>query len=167
MKRFFSLILGLLALVSVQAQDSCKIGYIERSALYANMPEVSQVEAQLSQLNILYNTEYERMTTEYNAKVKAYLATSKSLSEPIKLARQAEITEYEERMAIYKKRYTEEIKKQTTLLWNPIHSKVKQAIETVAKAQGVSIVLDQATPLYVSESCVDLLPLVKQELGIQ
>jgi len=52
-------------------------------------------------------------------------------------------------------------------LWNPIHSKVKQAIETVAKAQGVAIVLDQATPLYVSESCVDLLPLVKQELGIQ
>ena len=167
MKRFFSLILGLSALLSVQAQDSCKIGYIERSALYVNMPEVSQVEAQLSQLNILYTKEYDRMTAEYNEKVKAYMATSKSLSEPIKLARQAEITEYEERMALYKKRYTEEIKKQTTLLWNPIHSKVKQAIETVAKAQGVSIVLDQATPLYVSTSCMDLLPLVKQELGIQ
>lgn len=167
MKRIFSLILGLLALVSVQAQDPCKIGYIDRTALLANMPEVAQVEAQLSQLNILYTKEYDRMTAEYNEKVKAYMATSKSLSEPIKLARQAEITEYEERMALYKKRYTEEIKKQTTLLWNPIHSKVKQAIETVAKAQGVSIVLDQATPLYVSASCMDLLPLVKQELGIQ
>lgn len=167
MKRFLSLIVFFLTLLFVQAQDACKIGYLERSALYANMPEVSQVEAQLSQLNILYNTEYERMTTEYNAKVKAYLATSKSLSEPIKLARQAEITEYEERMALYKKRYTDEVKKQTTLLWAPINNKVKQAIETVAKAQGVSIVLDQATPLYVSASCVDLLPLVKQELGIQ
>lgn len=167
MKRFFSLILCLSALLSVQAQDSCKIGYIERSALYANMPEVSQVEAQLSQLNILYTKEYDRMTTEYNEKIKAYMATGKSLSEPIKLARQAEITEYEERMALYKKRYTDEVKKQTTLLWAPINNKVKQAIETVAKAQGVSIVLDQATPLYVSTSCVDLLPLVKQELGIQ
>ena len=167
MKRIFSLILGLLALVSVQAQDPCKIGYIERTALLANMPEVAQVEAQLSQLNILYTKEYDRMTTEYNEKIKAYMATGKSLSEPIKLARQAEITEYEERMALYKKRYTDEVKKQTTLLWAPINNKVKQAIETVAKAQGVSIVLDQATPLYVSASCVDLLPLVKQELGIQ
>ena len=167
MKRFFSVFFCLSALLFIQAQDPCKIGYIERSALYVNMPEVSQVEAQLSQLNILYTKEYERMTTEYNDKVKAYMATSKSLSEPIKLARQAEITEYEERMAIYKKRYTEEIKKQTTLLWNPIHSKVKQAIETIAKTQGISIVLDQATPLYVSAACVDLLPLVKQELGIQ
>ena len=164
MKRFFSVFFCLSAFLFIQAQESCKIGYIDRAALFTNMPEVSQVEAQLSQLNILYTKEYERMTTEYNDKVKAYMATSKSLSEPIKLARQAEITEYEERMAIYKKRYTEEIKKQTTLLWNPIHSKVKQAI---AKTQGISIVLDQATPLYVSESCMDLLPLVKQELGIQ
>ena len=167
MKRFFSVFFCLSALLFIQAQESCKIGYIDRAALFTNMPEVSQVEAQLSQLNILYTKEYERMTTEYNDKVKAYMATSKSLSEPIKLARQAEITEYEERMAIYKKRYTEEIKKQTTLLWNPIHSKVKQAIETIAKTQGISIVLDQATPLYVSAACVDLLPLVKQELGIQ
>ena len=73
------------------------------------MSEVSQVEAQLSQLNALYTAEYERMTSEYNGKVKDYIAISKSLSEPIKLARQAEITEYEERMAIYKKRYTEEL----------------------------------------------------------
>ena len=167
MKRFFSLIVCLSALLFIQAQESCKIGYIDRTVLLANMPEVSQVEAQLSQLNILYTNEYDRMTTEYNEKVKAYMSTSKSLSEPIKLARQAEITEYEERMAIYKKRYTDEVKKQTTLLWTPINNKVKQAIETAAKAQGVSIVLDQATPLYVSDSCIDLLPFVKQELGIQ
>ncbi|HPW90028.1 MAG TPA: OmpH family outer membrane protein [Paludibacteraceae bacterium] len=167
MKRFLSLIVFFLTLLFVQAQDACKIGYIERTILFENMPEVSQVEAQLSQLNILYTKEYDRMTAEYNDKVKAYMATSKSLSEPIKLARQAEITEYEERMALYKKRYTEELKKQTALLWVPINNKVKQAIATVAKAQGVSIVLDQATPLYVSESCVDLLPLVKQELGLQ
>lgn len=167
MKRFFCITLCLSVWMFIQAQDLCRIGYIDRSLLFSNMSEVVQVEAQLSQLNILYNTEYERMTTEYNAKVKDYMATSKSLSEPIKLARQAEITEYEERMALYKKRYTEELKKQTTLLWEPINSKVKKAIEQVAKAQGISIVLDQATPLYVSASCVDLLPFVKQELVIE
>jgi len=151
----------------IQAQDPCRIGYIDRSLLLTKMSEVVQVEAQLAQLNSLYTAEYERMTSEYNAKVKDYMATSKSLSEPIKLARQAEITEYEERMAIYKQRYTEEVKKQTALLWEPINSKVKKAIAAVAKAQGITVVLDQITPLYVAESCVDLLPFVKQELAIE
>jgi len=167
MKRFFCITLCLSVWMFIQAQDPCHIGYIDRSLLLKQMSEVVQVEAQLSQLNTLYTTEYDRMTSEYNAKVKEYMAKSKSLSEPIKLARQAEITEYEERMAIYKQRYTEEVKKQTALLWEPINNKVKKAIELVAKDNGVTLVLDQVTPLYVAASCVDLLPFVKQELAIE
>ena len=167
MKRFFFITVCFSLFFFTQAQESYKIGYIDQSLLFSKMSEVSQVEAQLSQLNALYTAEYERMTTEYNVKVKDYIATSKSLSEPIKLARQAEITEYEERMAIYKKRYTEELKKQTTLLWEPIHKKVKKAIEKVAKDQTITVVLDHETPLYMSDSCVDLLPFVKQELGVE
>ncbi|HKL95844.1 MAG TPA: OmpH family outer membrane protein [Paludibacteraceae bacterium] len=167
MKRFFVITVCLSLFLTSQAQEQFRIGYIDHSLLFSKMSEVSQVEAQLSQLNALYMAEYERMTNEYNSKVKDYIAISKSLSEPIKLARQAEITEYEERMAIYKKRYTEELKKQTSILWEPIHKQVKKTIEKVAKEQFITIVLDQATPLYMSESCVDLLPFVKQELGVE
>ena len=167
MKRFFVITVCLSLFLTSQAQEQFRIGYIDHSLLFSKMSEVSQVEAQLSQLNALYTAEYERMTSEYNGKDKDYIAISKSLSEPIKLARQAEITEYEERMAIYKKRYTEELKKQTSILWEPIYKQVKKTIEKVAKEQFVTVVLDQETPLYMSESCVDLLPFVKQELGVE
>ena len=88
------------------------------------------------------------------------------MSEPIKLARQTEITELEARMSMYKKRYLEELVKQRTELYAPINEYVDRAIRSICEREQITILFDQGQPLYMSAQCVDLTPLVKSELGL-
>ena len=52
-------------------------------------------------------------------------------------------------------------------LMQPIHEKVMKAIETEAKAKGLSYVLDQQAMLYIGKDAVDLTPAVKKALGLK
>jgi outer membrane protein len=49
----------------------------------------------------------------------------------------------------------------------PIQEKVMKAIETEAKAKGLSYVLDQQAMLYIGKDAVDLTPAVKKALGLK
>ena len=112
-KHLFCTIIALMTLGStICAQDTLRIGYIDFEQTLAEMDAYADVQTQLAQLAKNYDDEYARMETEYNNKVKEYIVNGKNLSEPIKLARQAEITEYEERLALYHKRYTDDLAKQ-------------------------------------------------------
>lgn len=157
----------LMSALALQAQDVLRVAYVDYEHLLTSMPEYVEAMNNLSQLEKNYETEYTRMQTEYNNKVKDYIANGKTLSEPIKLARQAEITECEDRMVIYKKRYTEELDKQKNAYLSPIRQKLSAAIKSVADAQHVSLVLDGVTPIYVAEPCVDLTASVAEFLKIE
>ena len=54
-------------------------------------------------------------------------------------------------------------------LFQPIMDKAQSAIEAVAKANGFTHVFDLGAGgvLYFSEQSIDILPLVKKELGIE
>ena len=88
------------------------------------------------------------------------------MSEPIKLARQTEITELEARMNMYKNRYREELDKSRTEKLAPINQLIDEAIRLVCEREHITILFDQAQPLYMSAQCVELTALVKTELGL-
>ncbi len=54
-------------------------------------------------------------------------------------------------------------------IFQPIMDKAQAAIEKVAKANGFTYVFDLGAGgvLYFSEKSIDILPLVKKELGIE
>ena len=143
-----------------------RIAYINRDSILAAIPQVEAIEKELSQLAKEYEVEFVKMTKEYESKVKSYLERNKQMSEPIKLARQTEITELEARMSMYKKRYQEELVKQRIALYAPINEYVDKAIRHVCEREQITILFDQGQPLYMSAECVDLTPLVKTELGL-
>lgn len=143
-----------------------RIAYINRDSIVAAVPQVVIIEKELSQLAKDYEVEFVKMTKEYESKVKSYLERNKQMSEPIKLARQTEITELEARMSMYKKRYQEELSKQRVELYAPINEYVDKAICVVCQREQITILFDQGQPIYMSSQCVDLTPLVKVELGL-
>lgn len=147
-------------------QRQIKIGYINKQALINSIPAVIDLENKLKELKLTYEAEYTHMTNEYNKKVRDYIEANKSLSEPIKMARQTEIIEMEKRMVLYKERYTAELDKQRSIALSPILVQVDTAIKDVARELKISIVFDQNTPLYTDESCIDLMPIVKVRLQL-
>lgn len=177
MKRiFFVIVLSLFVGVTLYSQDSLsvsqsnlsvvRIAYVNRVEIVMLIPQVSRIEKELVQLEKDYEVEFVAMTKEYERKVKLYLERNKQMTEPIKLARQTEITELEARMSMYKKRYKEEISKQRREMYAPINTLIDEAIRMVCEREHITILFDQDQPLYMSQQCVDLTPLVKQELGL-
>ena len=69
-----------------------RIAYINRDSIIAQIPQVETIEKELFKLEEDYKAEFVKMTKEYENKVKLYLERNKQMSEPIKLARQTEIT---------------------------------------------------------------------------
>ena len=175
-KTILIIVLSLLVEVTLYSQEEhtvlqsnsavVRIAYINRDSVVAVIPQVETIEKELLNLEEDYKAEFVKMTKEYESKVKLYLERNKQMSEPIKLARQTEITELEARMSMYKKRYQEELVKQRIALYAPINEYVDKAIRHVCEREQITILFDQGQPLYMSAECVDLTPLVKTELGL-
>ena len=170
------IVLSFMVGVTLYSQDShsvaqsnsevVRIAYINRDSILAVIPQVEAIEKELSQLAKEYEVEFVKMTKEYESKVKSYLERNKQMSEPIKLARQTEITELEARMSMYKKRYQEELAKQRIKLYTPVNEYIDKIIRVVCQREQITILFDQGQPIYMSSQCVDLTPLVKAELGL-
>lgn len=177
-KTFLIIVLSLFVGVTLYSQDSIsssllsqssvvQIAYINRADILASIPQVATIEKDLSQLEDDYETEFLTMTKEYERKVKSYLERNNDMSEPIKLARQTEITELEARMSMYKKRYKQELQKQRTERYAPINQLIDEAIQQVCLRSKITILFDESQkPIYMSAQCVDITPLVKKELGL-
>ena len=116
--------LSLLLGVTLYSQDNLsilkpnsavvRIAYINRDSIISLIPQVGTIEKELLKLEDDYKAEFVKMTKEYEGKVKSYLERNKQMSEPIKLARQTEITELEEKIENLTKdnvRYTKIIDK--------------------------------------------------------
>ena len=168
-KTFLIIVLSLFVGVTLYSQDSApivRIAYVNRAEIFNSFPQVATIEKELKQLQTEYEAEFVSMTKEYERKVKAYLEKSKQMSEPIKLARQTEITELEARMDMYKKRYNEELEKHRLERFALINQLIDEAIRVVCQREQITILFDQAQPLYMSAQCVELTSLVKVELGL-
>lgn len=168
-KTILIIVLSLLVGVTLYSQDSTsivRIAYINRVDVFNSFPQVAAINKELKQLEADYEMEFINMSKEYERKVKAYLERSNQMSEPIKLARQTEITELEARMDMYKKRYSEELEKYRTERFMHINKLIDDAIRTICQREQITILFDQAQPLYMSAQCVELTSLVKIELGL-
>ena len=139
-KSFLIIVLSLFVGVTLYSQDSLsvlqainpvivRIAYINRAEIVVSVPQVQVIEKELLELEEDYKAEFEKMAKEYESKVKSYLERNKQMSEPIRLARQTEITELEARMSMYKKRYQEELAKLNNEL---IHALTYFAVKTPA-----------------------------------
>ncbi len=63
----------------------------------------------------------------------------------------------------------QDLQQQQMVLIQPVMEKARKAIEEVAKEKGLIYVFDmsQDNPIYASEESLDLLPLVREKLGLQ
>ena len=148
----------------IVTSNPVKIGFVCRDSLISAHPKVAQVETSLGGLQKDFEKELKRMTSEYNKKVKDYLEKNSTFSKPIKLARQAEITETEKRIAFYKQRFEEVFSKEKDSLMMPIFQEVDSLIKSTSEELNLTVVINKKELLFFSADCIDLQPIIKQKL---
>ena len=168
MKRILK-ITGLLLIVfgAMNTAQAQKFGYVNSSAILAEMPEVKQMEANLEALQKQLQKKgqgmVEQLQQDYAAiqqKAASGDLSPKQQEEAGKKLedQQAEIGKFEQDMV-------KQLQDKRNKELQPILEKVNQAITDVAKENGLQFIFDEGVILYADES-MDVATLVKAKLGL-
>ncbi len=146
-----------------------KFGNINMGEVFESMPERAVVQKEMEELQAKYETELSKMGDEYQKKVNDYLAEQDKLEKNIAEARAQEIDQLQQRIQNFREMAAKDLQTQQQSKVAPIIEKINKAIQAVGEKEGFTYIFDlsQGNILYASPSqCVDVLPLVKKELGL-
>lgn len=163
------LIIAACAMLAVTASAQ-KFGNINMGNVFEIMPERAQIQKEMEDLQAKYETELSKMGDEYQKKVTDYMAEKDNLEKNIADARAQEIDQLGQRIQNFREMAAKDLQGQQEAKVAPIIDKINKAIQAVGEKEGFTYIFDlsQGNILFFSPSqCVDVLPLVKKELGIQ
>ena len=144
-----------------------KLAHINSQELLASMPELKTVQAKLDTLASQYETQFANMQEEFNKKVAAFQKDQATMTAGVRDFRQQEIAEMEQRIYLFRQTAQEDIQAKQQEFLMPIQQRMMDAVKKVAQAQACTYVLEAMTMHYIAPDALDLMPLVKKELGIQ
>lgn len=169
MKNIFTL-LTLAALISSADLVAQKIGHINSNELLVAMPERATIETEIQNHAKQLETQLLAMQKELETKYQDFQAKEAMMTEAIRQDKIKELTSLEQRLNEFQESAQTDLQNKEKSLTEPLISKAKTAIETVAKANGYTYVLDSGIGfiLYIDKTTADdIMPLVKKELGLQ
>lgn len=168
MKKIILTILTVTFVTVLFAQTPIKIGYINSQELLQIMPESDTAQMKLEKATKEYQDQFQVMQVEYNKKKQEFMEKQNTYSGLIKQTKDAELQQIGQRLQQFQQSASEDLQKQRNDIFKPVLDKANKAIADVAKENGFTYILDlsQGTVLYHADSSNDILPLVKQKLGL-
>jgi len=166
--KFFALLLFAGFFTSAQAQN-LKFGHIDLQALVQLMPERATAETEFNTFQSELEDVLGEMQQNYQQKLQELEQLGENASEVKRNAKITELQDIQQRIQNYQMTAQQQLQKKQTELLQPVFDKAENAIEEVAKEQGLIYVFDVGTKvvLYKSNQSMDILPMVKEKLGIQ
>ncbi|MCD8194155.1 MAG: OmpH family outer membrane protein [Tannerellaceae bacterium] len=164
MKKLIVLLFMMLPL-GVMAQE-VKIAYVNTSDVFMSMPEISDMEKQMTDLNEKYRVEMQQMQDEYQKKYSDFVAQQDELTENIKLRRMQEIEDIRARLENFVQVAQQDVQKKQQDLLQPIQERLQKAIEEVGQEKGYTYIIDPAALLYIGNNAVDATQFVRPKLGL-
>jgi outer membrane protein len=151
--------------VTTQAQ---KFGHINSSRLLGMMPEREAAQKQLQKEAQSLTEELEKLQVEYNNKLQNYVGAQDTLSNTVRQLRERELRELQTRIQEFQAGAQEDLQRREMELIQPIFEKIEKVIAEVAVERGYIYVfdLDANSVLYFSSESEDVLPFVREKMGI-
>ena len=160
-------IILMLALVLPMLASAQKLGHINSQELLASMPELKDMQAKLDTLAGQYEVQFANMQEEFNKKVAEFQQQQSTMTAGVREFRQQEIAEMEQRIYIFRETAQKDIQSKQQEFLMPIQKRMLEAIQKVGAEQGCTYVMDAMAMLYIAPDALDIMPLVKKELGIK
>ncbi len=144
-----------------------KLGHVNSNEILSIMPEKVQAEKDFQTYTSQLEEQLQKMSKELQAKYSDYQTNQANMSEPIKKAKENEIRDMESRIQEFRAGAEEDLAKKENELLEPIITKVKVAIEEVAKEGQYTYIFDSSAGilLYAKDS-EDIMSKVKKKLGL-
>ncbi|MCF0179419.1 MAG: OmpH family outer membrane protein [Bacteroidales bacterium] len=156
--------------VSVADAQTLKLGYFDSKAIFESIPEKSQIQKEIENLQAAFEVEESMMLEEYKAKVAKFLEEKDRLNENIAEARAQEIDQLQQRIEQFRERCAKELKATQESLLAPLLEKISLSIRSIGENYGFACIFDisEGGVAFISPSmCEDCTELIKSDLGIK
>ncbi len=170
MKKIVLMVAGALLFSSASAlAQQPKFGRINIQAVVSMMPERAEAQEQLKKINDDYADMLEVMQVELNNKLQEYQKNQASYTDAIRQLKESELQDMNARIQQLYNTANQELEAKSNELIAPIIEKAQEAIKKIGRDNGFTIIFDETSqPMayYDEKSVQDIMPIVKQALGI-
>ena len=171
MKKIILILVTVIAICGIalptQAQ---KFGHINFEELVTAMPEKAEAQKTIEKEYNEMKGIIESMSVEFNKKYLTYNSQQDSLSKASKQLLEQELQDMQNRIMQYQTNAEAQLTQRQEELLQPIIGKAETAIKSIATKEGFLYIFDTSTGsqiLFHSDKSIDVMPMVKKELGIQ
>jgi outer membrane protein len=166
MKHLKSLVIASLLFIGTQVSAQVKVAHVDLQALMTSMPDMKTAQDQMKKIQEAYDKDFKTMATEYQTKLQKYEQEVDTAGDALNETRSKEMRDMGERIQKFQQDAQKELGQKEMDLYKPIMEKAQTAIKKVAKAKGITYVLDATvgSGVLVADG-EDLLLAVKKELG--
>lgn len=183
--------LGMLSLQSISAQKvkdaesakQVKIGYLDKEALMAQMPEMALVQDSLRKMRSSYEALYQQMEEEKTRKIEEVVKTKDYLTENLLMLKQKEINDLSQNMQYLLHIAIQDLKIAEQNLVLPLHQKIDSVINIIAEEhaftyitkvrwedpitkQHFDIYPSNPTDIVITPTGENIMPLAQEKLGL-
>ena len=157
----------MLALALPMLASAQKYGHINTQELFAQMPELTQVKAQMDTLQSMYENQLAAMQEEFNKKVQDFQQGQATMTDGVREFRQQELAELEQRIQTFYQTAQQDIERKRQEYLAPLQEKLSKAIQAVGEEKGFTYIFDTTFMLYIAPDATDISGDVKAKLGIK
>ena len=170
MKNIMKLLAVVMICLSTQSfAQTFKFGHVNTQEVIALMAETDSANVQLEKYGKSLDETLQGMDSEFRRKYEEYVQKQKDWLPAVLEAKEKELNEIQQRLQQFNQNAQREFEQKRQELFAPIFQKAREAIDKVGKANGFTYIFDTSAGSLVfinDNSSVNVLPLVKTELGI-
>lgn len=162
------LAIALICPMLVSAQ-TLKVGLVNFGEILQAMPETTAAQTQLQEVSAKYDAEYKKLAEEMNRLVEEYQKMPETELPAIKERKTRELNDYSQKMQQFEQTAMADLQKMEQDLMAPIQQKIVQAVESVGKESGYSLIemYNPQLTLFYADPVKDITPEVKAKLGLK
>ncbi|MDE5584740.1 MAG: OmpH family outer membrane protein [Muribaculaceae bacterium] len=148
--------------------QTLKIGLVDFSAVLMAMPETTAAQNQLKEVGDKYDAEYKKLNEEMNRLIEEYQKMAENELPAIKERKTRELSDYQQKLQQFEQTAMGDLQNMERDLMGPVQQKVAQAIESVGREGGYSLIqmYNPQLTLYYAAPVEDVTPAVKAKLGV-
>lgn len=149
--------------------QTVKIGLVDVSAILAGHPDTQAAQTKLTDAQKKYDAEYKKLGEEMERMYTEYQKTAETDLPAIRENKAQELQQYQAKIQQFEQNAMQDLQKMQNDLMQPIIAKIQQAIESVGKEGGFTLIqnLDPQNVFYHAAPAVDVTAQVKTKLGIK
>ena len=149
--------------------QTLKVGLVDVDAIFAVMPETAAAQTQLKEVSDKYAAEYNKLVEEMNRLMTEYQNMPENELPAIKERKARELTDYQQKLEQFQASAGQDLQNMQSDLMGPIQQKINQAVESVGKEGGYSLIqmYNPQLTLYHAAPVEDVTDAVKAKLGVK